>query len=177
MKPVNTFASELLRKVSKKDTYLDMNADQVMLSMMVNPRAWYFVPFIYIKKDNTRLRDLIGIPHDQKYARFADLFTEEGVYKLTDAVAVAHKKKIKNKYEESVLNVDGRAPQSDFTHTCDTAGGSSGAPVFNLEGQLVGVHHFGFADDVDGLWTENRSVHGDLIAAWWTECCAATPAE
>ncbi len=109
MKPVNTFASELLRKVSKKDTYLNMNADQVMLSMMANPRAWYFVPFIYIKKDNTRLRDLIGIPHDQKYARFSDLFTEEGVYKLTDAVAVAHKKKIKNKYEESVLNVDGRA--------------------------------------------------------------------
>jgi cytochrome c-type biogenesis protein CcsB len=109
MKPVNTFASELLRKVSKKDTYLDMNADQVLLSMMVNPRAWYFVPFIYIKKDNTRLRDLIGIPHEQKYARFSDLFTEQGVYKLTDEVSKAHKKKIKNKYEESVLNVDGRA--------------------------------------------------------------------
>ena len=109
MKPVNTFASELLRKVSKKDTYLDMNADQVMLSMMINPRAWYFVPFIYIKKDTTRLRDPIGHPHDQKYARFADLFTQTGVYKLTDEVAKAHKKKIKDKYEESVLNVDGRA--------------------------------------------------------------------
>ena len=109
MKPVNTFASELLRKVSKKDTYQDFDANQVLVSLITNPRSWYFVPFIYIKKDNTKLRDLIGIPHDQKYARFSDLFTERGEYKLTEEVAKAHKKKIKNKYEESILNVDGRA--------------------------------------------------------------------
>ncbi len=109
MKPVNTFASELLRKVSKKDTYQDFDANQVLVSLIMNPRAWYFVPFIYIKKDNTKARDLIGIPHDQEYARFSDLFSEEGEYKLTDEVAKAHKKKIKNKYEESILNIDGRA--------------------------------------------------------------------
>lgn len=33
MKPINTFSSELLRKVSKKDTYEDMNSDQVFVSM------------------------------------------------------------------------------------------------------------------------------------------------
>ncbi|MBE9488735.1 MAG: cytochrome c biogenesis protein ResB, partial [Bacteroidetes bacterium] len=109
MKPVNTFASELLRKVSKKDTYQDFDANQVLVSLIMNPRAWYFVPFIYIKKDNTKVRDLIGIPQDQKYARFSDLFSEKGEYKLTDEVAKAHKKKIKNKYEESILNIDGRA--------------------------------------------------------------------
>jgi cytochrome c-type biogenesis protein CcsB len=109
MKPVNTFASELLRKVSKKDTYKNLDANQVLVSLVVNPRAWYFVPFIYIKKDNTKLRDLIGIPQDQKYARFSDLFTENGEYKLKEEVSKAHKQKIKNKYEESLLNVDGRA--------------------------------------------------------------------
>jgi cytochrome c-type biogenesis protein CcsB len=109
MKPVNTFASELLRKVSKDDTYKNLDANQVLVSLVINPRAWYFVPFIYIKKDNTKLRDLIGIPHDQKYARFSDLFTDEGEYKLKEEVAKAHKQKIKDKYEESVLNVDGRA--------------------------------------------------------------------
>ena len=109
MKPVNTFASELLRKVSKKDTYEDFDANQVLVSLITNPRAWYFVPFIYIKKDNTKVRDLIGIPHDQKYARFSNLFSEEGEYKLTEEVSKAHKKKIKNKYEESILNIDGRA--------------------------------------------------------------------
>ncbi len=95
MKPVNTFASELLRKVSKKDTYKNMDADQVLVSMVISPRAWYFVPFIYIKKDNTKLREVIGIPTDQEFARFSDLFTDQGTYKLKDAVAAAHKKKIK----------------------------------------------------------------------------------
>lgn len=109
MKPVNTFASELLRKVSKKDTYESLDANQVLVSMVINPRAWYFVPFIYIKKENTKVRDLIGIPHDQKYARFSDLFTENGEYKLQADVASAHKKKIKDKYEESILNIDERA--------------------------------------------------------------------
>ncbi len=109
MKPVNTFASELLRKVSKKDTYKDFDANQVLVSLISNPRAWYFVPFIYIKKDNTKVRDLMGIPHNQKYARFSNLFTDEGVYILRDEVAKAHKKKIKNKYEESILSIDGRA--------------------------------------------------------------------
>jgi len=52
--------------------------------------------------------------------------------------------------------VDGRDPGSDFTHTCDTVGGSSGAPVFDGQGHVVGLHHYGFGDDGD--WTENRAV-------------------
>ena len=109
MKPANTFASELLRKVSKKDTYNDFDANQVLVSMVTNPRVWFSIPFIYIKKENSKVRDLIGIPHDQKYARFSDLFTDKGEYKLNNEVAIAHKKKIKTKYEESILNIDGRA--------------------------------------------------------------------
>jgi hypothetical protein len=33
---------------------------------------------------------------------------------------------------------------TDFTHRCDTEGGSSGAPVFNADGEVVGLHHRGF---------------------------------
>jgi V8-like Glu-specific endopeptidase len=35
----------------------------------------------------------------------------------------------------------------DFSHDCDTEGGSSGAPVFNTSGQIVGLHHYGHAVD------------------------------
>ena len=38
MKPANTFSSELLRKVSKSDTYNGLNSDQVLLSIMNNQR-------------------------------------------------------------------------------------------------------------------------------------------
>lgn len=38
-------------------------------------------------------------------------------------------------------------PAVDFTHVCDTEAGSSGAPVFNLQGELLGLHHLGFDFD------------------------------
>jgi hypothetical protein len=34
-------------------------------------------------------------------------------------------------------------PQSEFTHNCNTEPGASGAPVFDDEGKLVGLHHLG----------------------------------
>jgi len=108
MKPVHTFASELLRKVSKKDTYKDLDANQVAVSMVTNPRIWYAVPFIYMKSANSKVRDLIGIPKEKKYASLADFFTEEGEYKLTKEVEAASKKIIKNKFEESIVNISGR---------------------------------------------------------------------
>ena len=109
MKPVHTFASELLRKVSKKDTYKGLNATQVFISMQQNPRFWFNTPIIYIKKDNSKLRDIIGIPHDQKYARLSDFFTPTGgVYKIADHEEKAFKKKIKNKFESSLIAVSNR---------------------------------------------------------------------
>ncbi len=108
MKPVHTYASELLRKVSKKDTYKGLNANQVFISIQQNPRFWFNTPIIYIKKDNTKLRDIISIPHDQKYARLSDFFTEKGVYKIAELQEKAFKKKIKNKFENSVIDVSNR---------------------------------------------------------------------
>lgn len=35
----------------------------------------------------------------------------------------------------------------EFTHDCDSEGGSSGAPLFDTTGKLVGIHHGGFLRD------------------------------
>ena len=42
-----------------------------------------------------------------------------------------------------------QTPGIDFSHDCDTEGGSSGAPVFNSAGQLIGLHHYGHAINPD----------------------------
>ncbi|MFK5878525.1 MAG: cytochrome c biogenesis protein CcsA [Flavobacteriaceae bacterium] len=108
MKPVHTFASELLRKVSKKDTYHRLDANQVFISIQQNPGFWFNVPIVYIKKDNTKLRDIIDIPHTQKYARLSDFFDAKGNFKIADVQEKAFKKKIKSKFEQSVLEVSNR---------------------------------------------------------------------
>jgi hypothetical protein len=41
----------------------------------------------------------------------------------------------------------GGVPAVDLSHRCDTEGGSSGAPIFNEQGEVVGLHHLGFAVD------------------------------
>jgi hypothetical protein len=41
-------------------------------------------------------------------------------------------------------------PGVDFKHECDTEGGSSGAPVFDERGYVVGVHHSGHTLDPAG---------------------------
>lgn len=61
------------------------------------------------------------------------------------------------------LPVDGLAPESDFSHSCDTLGGSSGSPVFNEAGVLVGLHHYGFAEG--GTWSDNRAIRMTRILA------------
>jgi len=44
------------------------------------------------------------------------------------------------------LNVFGISSlvKTDFTHICDTRGGSSGSPVYSSSGELIGLHHYGF---------------------------------
>ncbi|MBS9768458.1 MAG: cytochrome c biogenesis protein CcsA [Flavobacteriaceae bacterium] len=106
MKPVHTYASELVRKVAKSETFRGMTATEVFISMQQNRPIWFSIPMIYIKKDNTRLRDIIGIPHDAKYAPLKVFFDRNGNYLLAKLQQDAFKKKIKNKFEESVINVD-----------------------------------------------------------------------
>lgn len=83
MMPMNTFASEMLRKLSKHDTYEDFDANQVMLSIQESPLLWYNVPIIYLKpRKADTIRTIIGIPKAQKYAALVDFFTETGGFKL-----------------------------------------------------------------------------------------------
>lgn len=106
MKPVNTFSSELLRKVSKSDTYKDLNSDQVFLMMTQYPNLWFEVPLIYIKPGNDSIRKIIGINHDQKYAPFIKFFDAVGNYKLTQYLDEAYKAAIPNQFQKDFIETD-----------------------------------------------------------------------
>lgn len=108
MKPVHTYASELLRKVSKQESYNNMDASQVFLSIQQNPRIWFQIPIIYIEKGNTKLREIIGIPGGQKYAALSDCIDLKGNYKLAKEQQNAQKSNIKSKFEKDVIHVDRR---------------------------------------------------------------------
>jgi cytochrome c-type biogenesis protein CcsB len=106
MKPINTFSSELLRKVSKSDTYKDMNADQVLLSITQFPQIWYEVPIIYLKRGNDSIRKVIGIDKEVGYAKMIDFFDERGNYKLTKQLDKAYKAAVPNAFEKDFIEAD-----------------------------------------------------------------------
>jgi len=108
MKPANTFASELIRKVSKSDTYQSLNADQVLLSIQQNPLLWYQVPFIYLKRGNDSLRRLAGVDEKAKYASFVDFFDNDGSYKLAKPLEGAYKAATPNQFQKDFIETDRR---------------------------------------------------------------------
>ena len=106
MKPINTFSSELLRKVSHSNTYGKMNSDQVFLSMTQFAEVWYEVPFVYIKIDNDSIRKILGIPARTKFAKFVDFFDKNGTYKLTKYLDDAVKSGNPNQFEKDFIETD-----------------------------------------------------------------------
>jgi cytochrome c-type biogenesis protein CcsB len=106
MKPINTFSSELLRKVSHSDKYKDMNSDQAFLSMTQFASAWIQVPIIYIKAGNDSIRKIIGVDSEAKFAPFISFFDAKGNYKLTPYLEEAFKSANPNQFEKDFIETD-----------------------------------------------------------------------
>ena len=106
MKPINTFSSELLRKVSKKDSYNGMNSDQVFLSIKQFPFAWIEVPLIYIKNGNDSIRKIVGAKPKDKYIAFKSFFDAQGNYKLSPYLDEAYKAAIPNQFQKDFIETD-----------------------------------------------------------------------
>ncbi|KGO95698.1 cytochrome c biogenesis protein CcsA [Flavobacterium enshiense] len=106
MKPLNTFSSELLRKVSKSDTYKGMNSDQVFLSMTQFPQVWYNVPIIFIKKGNDSIHNLIGAEKGAKYVSLMKFFDDRGNYKLSPYLDEAYKAPVPNQFQKDFMETD-----------------------------------------------------------------------
>ena len=108
MKPINTFSSELLRKVSQSDSYNDMNSDQVFLSMTQYASYWIEIPIIYLRRGNDSLRKIIGVDKKAKFAPFVAFFDAKGNYKLSKYLEESFKSANPNQFEKDFIETDKR---------------------------------------------------------------------
>lgn len=115
MKPINTYSSELLRKLSRKDHYEDpatgktiLTSDQFLISLTQNPMVWYTVPLIKIKLKDERLTEILDVDEDQKLVKFIQFFDDNGDYKLGPYLEEAYRAKVKSRFQKDLVDADGQ---------------------------------------------------------------------
>jgi len=104
--PVNTLASEVIRKITKKNKFRGYPAEQVFLSMIVTPQQWQSIAII--KVGDPKLKKELGITG--KYSSFINFIDERGQYKLSQKVQDAYSKKPSQRsgYDKEIISVDER---------------------------------------------------------------------
>lgn len=106
MKPVNTYSSELLRKLSKSAEYEGLTSDQILISMTENPTMWYNVPIINVKRGNDSIRHIAGVSADQKNLALTNFFDREGNYKLSPYLESAYQAAVPNQFQKDFIDTD-----------------------------------------------------------------------
>lgn len=107
MKPMHTLAREIMRKVARKESMFGLSAEQIMLSMFVDPNNWYEVPLIKLGKHEDTHK-VIGVSGE--YAAYLDFFTEDGTYKLGDEMRRIYGLQPIDRgvYEKELMKIDER---------------------------------------------------------------------
>lgn len=104
MIPVNTFSSEVLRKLYKAEKIGQLNSDQFLISLFVMPDVWMNMPCIYF--DDTNLATRYGF--ETPYLSFMQVFDVDGNYKLQDDLDAIFRKSPaeRNRLEKDILKLD-----------------------------------------------------------------------
>jgi cytochrome c-type biogenesis protein CcsB len=106
MVPVNTFSSEILRKLSKDVRFFDLNSDQFLLSVLTYPEMWMFVPLI--KLPDRDFEHYFRLTPDR--CAYIDLFESDGSYKLQERVEEAYRKMPteRTSFDKDLIRLDER---------------------------------------------------------------------
>ncbi|MFD0835881.1 cytochrome c biogenesis protein CcsA [Mariniflexile aquimaris] len=118
IKPINTLASEFVRKISRKSSFsypiigkkITLDVNQVFLAMHMAPNVWQQIPLIEIDFEKTGdLLKNVTIGANNLVA-FNELIDNNGDYILTTEVELANKKKPaeRNEFDKEVLKIDER---------------------------------------------------------------------
>lgn len=108
IKPFQSMASEVSRKVARSEKIEGQNAVQVVLGMYFFPEYWQEVPMIKVSSEP--VQQVLGLKGN--IASFYDFFDigKNNNYKLNDYVQKAYQKKpsIRNKFDNDVIKIDER---------------------------------------------------------------------
>lgn len=128
IEPVDTYASELLRKLHHRDHYGRLTATEWLLGVLADPERWSREPFIYLPDKSVRTL-LAGAQEARtdrahlapgsatgrtsqlaagKYAALHDFFDPQGGYRLAGAVEKAYAKApgARDKRDKELLKAD-----------------------------------------------------------------------
>ncbi len=102
--PVETYASQILRKLHGDDSINGWNAEQFLLSFWLRPDEWMRIPFI--KAPNPDIAERYGLNKD--YISFVDILTPAGDYLFQEALEIIYQKKAneRSRYDKDLLKLD-----------------------------------------------------------------------
>ena len=104
MIPVNTFSSEVLRKLYKEYKFKNLDSDQFLLSLLTMPDMWMYVPFIV--NPNNELADFYGLTH--RACAYVEVFDANGEYRLQKKLEEAYSKMPtrRTSFDKDIINLD-----------------------------------------------------------------------
>lgn len=107
MMPVNTLASEILRKIHKADRIGTFGPDEFLISLMLMPDVWADIPVIAIDNKELTSRYDLSTP----YTTFNGLFDRQGNYKLQKELEQIYRKDPgqRSSQEKDLLKLDEQA--------------------------------------------------------------------
>ncbi|MEA3497857.1 MAG: cytochrome c biogenesis protein CcsA [Campylobacterota bacterium] len=108
MKPLDSLNNEILNKLTRKSSFLGMDANQVVLGMLSRPDIWRNLKMLKIK--TPKLKKVLGVESTRKHLAFSEIFTPEGKYKLKELVGEvnAMNPNKRGTFEKDVIKLDER---------------------------------------------------------------------
>ena len=105
IKPINTMASEYIRKISRKSTLFGLSSTEIFLGLMSNPEFWQHAPIIKIS--HPEIKSILGVQEDR--ASHLD-FLDSNRYKLESYVERAQSVVVskRSKFQNEIIKVDER---------------------------------------------------------------------
>ncbi|OBQ56627.1 cytochrome c biogenesis protein CcsA [Tamlana sp. s12] len=118
IKPMNTLASEFLRKLTRKPYFkftqngqsIRLSANQAFLAMQAASNIWQYIPLIKVDVEKGgEVFKALEVSEDGLVS-FVGLLDDKGKYRLGEVVEVANKKKPaeRSEFDEEIIKVDER---------------------------------------------------------------------